>query len=315
MNSQQYTEISNILKYGIRLYRRYGFAYKTVDISPINMSVLYYLDSIANSSFVYHMYPVVRKIVKPMEEFEFVFEQPVCNIFYAVKNYVQQYFGKPSFGVAAKDYLGTNIHDIPTDYQLLHKKLFNIEDEGYYRLFGTSEQPVITLAGASTQYTNHNRFNLNINLSYNFDEKHSVIPLNNKYWIEQNDLLFVCKTAVPNMYLNTDVVKPDGTTLQNVYWQVNFETRTITNINSFVQNNRLFIKKQFSSNYKVSDQITATQSIPAGSKICLLKELHIPNTYTYTLGDIIIISGIAADFYTRTEIFSPDEIYQLPNVN
>lgn len=314
MTTQQYNELLKLIQYGVRLYRRFGIAYKVSDVSPIDNSVSQYLNDMQTSSIVYHMYPVIRKIIKPMSNFDFVFEQPVCNMFYAIKNYIQQYYGKPSFGDASKDLLNKHIHDIPSDYQVIHKQLFNIEDEGYYRLFGFSQDPTITLVGASTQYTNHNRFNLNINLSYNFDEKYSVVPQNNKYWIEQNELVFVCKTAVPNMYLNTDVIRPDGTVIQNVYWQINFGTRTITSIKSFAEKDRVFMNEQLSTNYKVSDQITTTQSIPSGSKICLLKELHIPDTYTYTNGDILICFGIASDFYTGTEIFSPDLIYQLPNI-
>lgn len=313
MTNTEYSNIVDVLQYGVRLYRRYGFAYKISDVSP-PIFVLSHLDSFNTSRLVYHLYPTVKKITKPMDDYNFIYEKPICDLFYSIKNYVQQYHGKPSFGVSAKDNLNKHIHNIPTDYQIIHKTLFNDEDEGYYRFYGWIKSPVISLVGASSQYSNHNKYNISVQSPQNFQEDRSILPTNNKYWIEQNELLFICKNAVPNFYINTDVVKPDGTIINNVYWQVQFGSRTINTINSFTKHNNQSIVESFSTNYKISNQITTSQTIPSGSKINTIKELHIPDTYTYTLDDIQICSGIASDFYTGTEHFSPDVIYQLPTI-
>lgn len=313
MTNAEYNNIVDILQYGVRLYRRYGFAYKLPDSSPINV-ILTHLDSIETSRLIYHVYPTVKKITKPMEDYNFVYERPICDLFYSVKNYVMQYHGKPSFGVSAKDNLNKYIHNIPTDYQIVHKLLFNDEDEGYYRFYGWIKSPIISLVGASTQYANHNKYNISVLYPQNFQEDRSIFPTNNKYWFEQSQLLFICKNSVPNFYINTDVVKPDGTLINNIYWQVNFGTRTIGSISVFTKPQNQLMIETFSNNYKVSNQITTSQSIPSGSKICAIKELHIPDTYTYTANDIQICSGIAQDFYTGVEHFIPDFIYQLPTI-
>ncbi|MCS6956209.1 MAG: hypothetical protein NZM44_07640 [Candidatus Calescibacterium sp.] len=314
MTTQEYEKLAGLINYGIRLYRRFGMAYKIEDsYAPIN-SIEEYLDNANNSNIIYHFYQTVRKILKPTNNFDFVYEQPISNIFYAMNNYIKQNYGKPSLGIAAKDLISKHIHNIPSDYCKVHQILFNIEDEGYYRLYGWITNPVITLSGASGQYSNHNKYTFSFE-SNDFYSNLSVKPQNNKYWIEQSQLLFVCKNAVPNFYINTDVVTPSGVIVQNVYWQVQFGTRTITNINNFSKLSYQFVNNSFSSSYKVSNVITTSQSIPTGSKINIIKELHIPNTYTYTAGDFIICSGIASDMYTGNEVFSPDDLYQLPNVS
>lgn len=312
MNTQAYNYLLDLINYGIRLYRRFGLAYTVGDASP-PQTINEYLSQMQDPRLVYHLYPVANKLTKTINySFDFIYERPVSDIFYTVNNYIKSFYGRNSFGKAAKDFLSYHIHNIPTDYQLIHKKLFQIEDDGYYRVLGRY-QPTITLSGASTNYTNHNRYTVSFDgQSTSLSPINSYFETNWKYWIEQNDLLFICKTAVPNFYMKTDIVKTDGTEIQDVFWSVQFGTRTISLFTVLGYETPQFIGNVFSNNYKLNNNITPETSIPAGSKICRIKEFHIPNSYTYTSGDFIFCFGIASFFYSGNELYSFDYMYQLP---
>jgi hypothetical protein len=100
----------------------------------------------------------------------------------------------------------------------------------------------------------------------------------------------------------------------DVYYQFSRQTsRNIASISTFVINTNYDVLSFGSSVYKPTNFGTVDGSAPpSGSKIAVIKELHIPNTYTYTADDILLFSDKSLDFYTDMELFSPDQLYQLP---
>jgi hypothetical protein len=312
MTMQEYSRLADLVNYGVRIFRRLSFAFDYPDVSPI-ITIDDYLDRSGDARFSHYFYPVVRNIRKRFGgNLEFVFDSEVSNLFYAIRNYLSSYYQTTSLGKIARDDLGIHIHNISSDYQLIHSKLFGFEDLGYYKIFGRI--PIsISLIGESSRYTGHNAYNLSYNLTeYENDglkANRSYIPT--KYW---GEYYFLIKNAVPDsFYARTDVITPTGN-IMDVYYQFSRQTsQSITNISTFVNNSNSDVLSFGSSVYKPTNFGTVDGSVPpSGSKIAVIKELHIPNTYTYTADDILLFSAKSSDFYTGTELFSPDQLYQLP---
>jgi hypothetical protein len=313
MTMQEYSRLANLVNYGVRLFRRLSFAFEYSDVSPIT-TIDDYLDNSGDARFSHYFYPVVKNIRKRFGgNLEFVFDSEVSSLFYAIRNYLSSYYQTTSLGKIARDDLGIHIHNISSDYQLIHSKLFGFEDLGYYKIFGRI--PIsISLIGTSSRYTGHNAYNVSYNLTQNDGLKANCSYIPTKYW---GEYYFLIKNAVPDsFYARTDVITPTGN-IMDIYYQFSRQTsQNITEISTFVSNSNGDILWFGSSVYKPTNfGIVDGSAPPSGSKIVVIKELHIPNTYTYTADDILLFSAKSSDFYTGTELFSPDQLYQQPLIS
>ena len=314
---QEYNNLANLCNYGVRLFRRLSFAYEYPDVSLIGSSLSNFLDNVIDARFVHYFYPVVQSIRKKFENnLSFVLQTEVSNIFNAIRNYLMTYHQSQSLGKTAKEDLGIHIHRISSDYQLIHRLLYGVEDEGYYEIYGYIPTS-ISLLGDSTRYTTpeHKAYSVSYNITYNngLNPTLSYIPTNNKYW---GEYYFCIKSAVPDtFYARADVITPTGNIMDVYYKFDRQEDIDIRGVKTFVMNANPVIGFG-TSVYKITNfGVVDGDAPPADSKIIRIKELHIQSTYTYTVDDILLHARLSSDFYTGTEIFMPDMLYQLVVVN
>lgn len=314
MDIPEYNRIRNLLYYGIRLYRRFALAYNLDDISPI-ITIDDFMNNAGSAKFVSYFYPFINRIRRSIDvSREFISKTEVGEVFYAIRNYLLNYYNYMDFGKASKEMLGIHIHDLSADYQIIHKTLFGYEDEGYYKIFGQFLSPTISLLGNSSQYSNHNAYSFILS-NHALDNQgiiyqKSYVPENGKYY---GDYFFVVKTAVPNtFYAKCDVITPNGTVINNVFFKFDKLTQNVVGLANHYSIGQELINITPKPNLKPTNMGTPQSSIPNGSKIIKILELHLPNTYNYTVGDIMVISGRASNFYTGLELYSPDPLYQLP---
>ena len=294
-----YDRYREYIHYTCKYYRKLLYVYNAND----GTNIAYYpevlkFDDPAVTAF---MYNASRKSFDYLGNEDFIRGSHIEILFYAVTNSVLQLYNKRSFGKLCVDSLSKVILDIWSDYQYLYKYFNGVEDDGYYQLVGVYDT-LLSSPQSSTEYTNHNKYNLFIQPSLYA----SKIPENGKYW---GEYIFILPADFPTTFYTKSIyVLPSGAEEERY---TTWELQTTPISRNFYISGAMDVDSipVAGKRHAVATAVSGGQ-LPSGAKLSRITEIHIPDTYTPASGSVKLQSFVPSFSYPGVDLYAsiPDQV-------